>query len=87
MNETLNEIEFYLNGKLLQSVWTTGYPIYREAEKIHLDLQPTARERIRRPKQDFSRRYFEIETIAQGLRVQDDKSCVLHMEVILKEIE
>jgi len=87
--ETAVEIGYFVKGKLVISVWSDIFPNYNQGDSVELRYVPTNRERTRRPAQEWSTRFFNVERvhhIVQQSRA-DENLFTLSLEVYLTEPE
>jgi hypothetical protein len=82
---SMTEVEYYYKGKLLVTVLSWVYPNYREGDHLSIDTQPTKRDKMRRPKQEFVRGYFAIKKILHVVQEPKDGIFTTKLEVLLED--
>jgi hypothetical protein len=60
---TMVPVDFFYEGKLILNVTSFVYPQFAVGQTFQVELQPTDRERTRRPAQDFTTAWFVIDKV------------------------
>ena len=80
-------VDFFFKGKLIFNVTSFVYPQFVEGQTFEVDLQPTNRERARRPAREYSTSWFIIDKVRHKAYEPRPGLFAFKIEVLLKEAD